>query len=195
MLFQPQVLVQEPLKVLATVAIIMAGKTVAAIGLVLAFRYPLNTSLTVGASLAQIGEFSFILAGLGVALGLLPIEGQSLILAGALISIALNSLVFAAIEPAQRWIRARSVLARNLERSPDPLAESPRPLISPALPAKSCSSDTAGSGDASPKSSARKGSRTLSPSRTAGSWSDCVSAIFRLFPAMPPSPQSWFRLT
>ena len=125
MLFQPQVLVQEPLKVLATVAIIMGGKTVAAIALVLAFRYPLNTALTVGASLAQIGEFSFILAGLGVALGLLPTEGQSLILAGALISIALNSLVFAAIEPAQRWIRTRSALARTLERSPDPLAELP----------------------------------------------------------------------
>ena len=125
MLFEPQVLIDEPLKVLAVVAIIMAGKTVAAIGLVLAFRYPLNTALTVGASLAQIGEFSFILAGLGVALGLLPTEGQSLILAGALISIALNSLVFAAIAPAQGWLRARSALARNLERSADPLAELP----------------------------------------------------------------------
>jgi CPA2 family monovalent cation:H+ antiporter-2 len=125
MLFQPQVLVQEPLKVLAAVAIIMVGNPVAAIALVLAFRYPLNTALIVGASLAQIGEFSFILAGLGVVLGLLPPEGQSLILAGALISIALNSLVFAAIEPAQRWIRARSALARALERSADPLAELP----------------------------------------------------------------------
>jgi CPA2 family monovalent cation:H+ antiporter-2 len=125
MLFEPQVLLQEPLKLLAVVAIIMVGKTVAAIALVLAFRYPLNTALTVGASLAQIGEFSFILAGLGVTLGLLPTEGQSLILAGALVSIALNSLVFAAIEPAQRWIRARSALARTLERSADPLAELP----------------------------------------------------------------------
>ncbi len=125
MLFEPQVLLQEPLKLLAVVAIIMVGKTVAAVALVLAFRYPLNTALTVGASLAQIGEFSFILAGLGVTLGLLPTEGQSLILAGALISIALNSLVFAAIEPAQRWIRARSALARTLERSADPLAELP----------------------------------------------------------------------
>ena len=125
MLFEPQVLIEEPLKILAVVAIIMAGKTVAAIVLVLAFRYPLNTALTVGASLAQIGEFSFILAGLGVALGLLPTEGQSLILAGALISIALNSLVFAAIAPAQQWLRARSAPARNLERSADPLAELP----------------------------------------------------------------------
>ncbi len=125
MLFDPMVLVDEPLKVLAVVAIIMVGKTLAAVALVLAFRYPLNTALTVGASLAQIGEFSFILAGLGVALDLLPLEGQSLILAGALISIALNSLVFAAIEPAQAWVRTRSGLARKLEQKTDPLAELP----------------------------------------------------------------------
>lgn len=125
MLFDPMVLVDEPLKVLAVVAIIMVGKTLAAVALVLAFRYPLNTALTVGASLAQIGEFSFILAGLGVALELLPLEGQSLILAGALISIALNSLVFAAIEPAQAWVRARSGLARKFEQKTDPLAELP----------------------------------------------------------------------
>jgi CPA2 family monovalent cation:H+ antiporter-2 len=125
MLFEPEVLIAEPGRVLAVVAIIMVGKTVAAVALVLIFRYPLNTALTVGASLAQIGEFSFILAGLGVALGLLPPEGQSLILAGALISISLNSAVFAAIEPAQRWVRARSTLARALERSDDPLSELP----------------------------------------------------------------------
>jgi monovalent cation:H+ antiporter-2, CPA2 family len=125
MLFDPQVLVREPLAVLAVTAIIILGKTIAAITLVLALRYPLNTALTVGASLAQIGEFSFILAGLGVEYRLLPAEGQSLILAGALISIALNPAVFAAVEPAQRWIRARSDLARRLERSPDPLAELP----------------------------------------------------------------------
>ena len=125
MLFEPQVLVAEPLRVVAVVAIIIVGKTLAAVALVLVFRYPLNTALTVGASLAQIGEFSFILAGLGVSLDLLPQEGQSLILAGALISISLNSAVFAAIEPAQRWIRLRSTLARALERSDDPLAELP----------------------------------------------------------------------
>jgi monovalent cation:H+ antiporter-2, CPA2 family len=125
MLLDPDVLVQEPLLVLATTAIIMIGKTVAAVALVLLFRYPLNTALTVGASLAQIGEFSFILAGLGVSLGLLSPEGQSLILAGALISISLNSFLFTAIEPAQRWIRSRSGLARALERSDDPLSELP----------------------------------------------------------------------
>jgi CPA2 family monovalent cation:H+ antiporter-2 len=125
MLFDPMVLVQRPLQVLVVAAIIIFGKTLAAIALVLAFRYPLNTALTVGASLAQIGEFSFILAGLGISYGLLPPEGQSLILAGALISIALNPVVFGAIEPVQRWIRARSELARKLDRSPDPLATLP----------------------------------------------------------------------
>ncbi|MEN9426881.1 MAG: hypothetical protein RLZZ220_1230, partial [Pseudomonadota bacterium] len=106
MLFDPTILVSSPGKVAAVLAVILVGKTVAAIALVLAFRYPLNTALTVGASLAQIGEFSFILAGLGVSLGLLTPAGQSLILAGALISIALNSLLFTAIEPAQAWARA-----------------------------------------------------------------------------------------
>lgn len=125
MLFDPRVLVEAPLEVLAVLLIIILGKTAAAVLLVLAFRYPLNTALTVGASLAQIGEFSFILAGLGLTYDLLSQEGLNLILAGALISIALNPLVFAAIEPAQRWIRSRSELARRLERSPDPLAELP----------------------------------------------------------------------
>jgi len=123
MLFDPEVLVREPLRVLVVVAIIMLGKSLAAFLIVLTFRYPLNTALTVSASLAQIGEFSFILAGLGVALKLLPPEGQNLILAGALISIALNPFVFRAVEPLQRWLRKR---AKNvLERSPDPLAELP----------------------------------------------------------------------
>ncbi|HEY9239760.1 MAG TPA: YbaL family putative K(+) efflux transporter [Burkholderiaceae bacterium] len=125
MLFDPRVLIDEPLRVLAVVAIIMVGKTLAAVALVVAFRYPLNSALTVGASLAQIGEFSFILAGLGVALKLLPVEGQSLILAGALISIALNSLLFSGIGPAQAWLRERSALARRLELPDDPLAELP----------------------------------------------------------------------
>ncbi len=125
MLFDPAMLIQEPVRVLVVVAIIMLGKTLAAFLLVLGFRYPLNTALTVSASLAQVGEFSFILAGLGVSLNLLPIEGQNLILAGALISIALNPLMFHAIEPVQAWIRSRSKLARAMERPGDPLAELP----------------------------------------------------------------------
>ena len=125
MLFEPRVLVEAPFKVLAVVAIVLAGKSVAAASLVLLLRYPLNTALTVSAALAQIGEFSFILAALGMSLGVLPAEGQSLILAGALISIALNPLVFASIEPALRWIRARSQLARDLDRRDDPLTQLP----------------------------------------------------------------------
>ena len=125
MLFDPAILLAEPLRILAVVAIIMVGKTLAAIALVLFFRYPINTALTVGASLAQIGEFSFILATLGLSLGLLMLDAQNLILAGALFSITLNSFVFSAIEPAQRWIRERSHLARLLERSGDPLAMLP----------------------------------------------------------------------
>lgn len=125
MLFDPRILVEQPLHVLAVIGIIMIGKTIAAMALVLFFRYPLNTALTVGASLAQIGEFSFILATLGLSLQLLSLEAQNLILAGALFSISLNSFVFSAIEPVQKWIRERSTLARLLERSGDPLAMLP----------------------------------------------------------------------
>ncbi|MEY4562146.1 MAG: hypothetical protein RLZZ618_1423 [Pseudomonadota bacterium] len=125
MLFDPMVLVQEPFKVLIVVIIVMVGKTLAAMALVLAFRYPLSSALTVGASLAQIGEFSFILAGLGLSLGLLTPQGQSLILAGALISIALNSLLFSALDPALVWVKARSAFARRLDERDDPLAELP----------------------------------------------------------------------
>jgi monovalent cation:H+ antiporter-2, CPA2 family len=125
MLFDPDVLIREPLHVLIVLAIIIFGKSLAAFLIVLLFRYPLNTALTVSASLAQIGEFSFILVGLGVSLGLLPTEGQSLILAGAILSIALNPVLFGAIEPAQAWIRSRSKVAQALERPDDPLAALP----------------------------------------------------------------------
>lgn len=125
MLFDPKILVQQPGHVLGVLAIIILGKSLAAMLLVLALRYPLTSALTVAASLAQIGEFSFILAGLGLSLGLLPAEGMSLILAGALISIALNPFLFAAIEPLRRWALARSELARRLELRQDPYAELP----------------------------------------------------------------------
>ena len=125
MLFDPSIIVEEPLHILAVIGIIMIGKTIAAMALVLFFRYPINTALTVGASLAQIGEFSFILATLGLSIGLLTPEAQNLILAGALFSISLNSVLFSAIEPVQNWIRERSHLARLLERSGDPLAMLP----------------------------------------------------------------------
>jgi CPA2 family monovalent cation:H+ antiporter-2 len=125
MLFDPSVLIERPLQVLAVVLVIVLGKSLAACALVLVFRYPLGTALTVSASLAQIGEFSFILAGLGVSLGLLPVEGQSLVLAGALISIATNPLWFSLIAPLQKWLHAHSSFARGLESRDDPLAELP----------------------------------------------------------------------
>jgi CPA2 family monovalent cation:H+ antiporter-2 len=125
MLFDPQIVIEHPVMLLATTAIVMIGNPLVAAGLVLLFRYPLNTALTVGVSLAQIGEFSFILAALGVSLGLLPAQGQSLLVAAALISISANPLLFAAAQPALDWIRARSPLAQRLERSGDPLGELP----------------------------------------------------------------------
>lgn len=125
MLFDPQVIVEKPLHLLATVAVIVVGKGVAAIGVVLALRYPVRTAVVVAASLAQVGEFSFILAGLGMSLDLLPKEGSDLILAGALISIALNPLVFSFIGPAERWLGGHLALLNRLEPSNSPLAELP----------------------------------------------------------------------
>ena len=103
MLFHPAVLVRQPLAVIAVVGIVMLGKSLAALAIVLLLRRPLSTALTVSAALAQIGEFSFILAALGVALHLLPPEGESLVVAGALLSITLNPLVFRLVS---RWIPA-----------------------------------------------------------------------------------------
>lgn len=124
MLFDPLVLFEMPIQLLAVVLIIVAGKSLAAFLLVLLFRYPLRTALTVSASLAQIGEFSFILAGLGVALGALPQQGYSLVIAGALISIALNPFVFSTIDPVQSWFKKqvrKSNLFAYLLRHSDPL--------------------------------------------------------------------------
>jgi CPA2 family monovalent cation:H+ antiporter-2 len=122
MLLNPEILWNEPLKLLVVILIITVGKTVAAVALVLLFKYPLNTAMTVGISLAQIGEFSFILAGMGLMMELIPNEAYSLILAGAIISIAMNSFLFSGITPAIEWARKRSALARKLERRIDPLA-------------------------------------------------------------------------
>ncbi|MCB1947611.1 YbaL family putative K(+) efflux transporter [Nitrosomonas sp.] len=125
MLFDPYVLIEKPMHVLGVAAIIIVGKSIAALFLVLVFRYPLSTALTVAASLGQIGEFSFILAGLGLSLNLFPAEGMSLVLAGALISIAFNPIAFAVIAPVSRWITRYSELARRLATRDDPYAELP----------------------------------------------------------------------
>ena len=125
MLFEPSILIEQPMKLLAVVAIIVIGKSVAAFLLVLVLRYPAKTALMVSASLAQIGEFSFILAALGLSLKLMPVEGQSLILAGAIISIALNPVVFRVTKPLERWLGSNAALAAKFDRPADPLAELP----------------------------------------------------------------------
>ncbi len=127
MLFDPAILVREPLEVLAVVLIVMVGKSIGALGIVLLFRYPLHTALVISASLAQIGEFSFILAALGVSLGLLPAEGQSLIVAGALLTIGLNPLSFEIATRLSRWAERRPRLLAALERgTPErPMAATP----------------------------------------------------------------------
>ncbi|GJG96348.1 YbaL family putative K(+) efflux transporter [Cupriavidus pauculus] len=94
MLFDPMVLVNDPWGVLATLLIIVVGKSVAALGIVRVFGHSNRVGLTIAVSLAQIGEFSFILASLGVYLNILPERGQALILAGALLSILLNPVLF-----------------------------------------------------------------------------------------------------
>jgi CPA2 family monovalent cation:H+ antiporter-2 len=96
MLFDPSILIRQPLQVLAVLAIVVIGKSLAAFGIVRVLGGSMRTALIVSAALAQIGEFSFILAGLGVNLRLLPAEGLNLIVAGALLSITFNPAVFSA---------------------------------------------------------------------------------------------------
>jgi len=98
MLFDPSILIEEPLAVLGTLVIIIFGKSLAAFFLVRMFGHSQRTALTIATSLAQIGEFAFILAGLGMVLGLLPQTGQNLVLAGAILSIMLNPILFAILE-------------------------------------------------------------------------------------------------
>jgi CPA2 family monovalent cation:H+ antiporter-2 len=113
MLFDPGILVRHPLEVASVLFVIIIGKSIAAFAIVQMLGYPVGTALTVSACLAQIGEFSFILAGLGISMGLLPVEGRDLILAGALLSVTINPLAFAAIAPAERWMTGhRRIMAR-----------------------------------------------------------------------------------
>lgn len=125
MLFDPRTLVQHPFQILVVLALIMLFNSVVTAGIVILFRYPLNTALTVAAGTAQIGEFSFVLMGLGCSIGIVGAYEQSLVLGGALLSIALNPLVFRASGPLIKWIRRRSRIARALERPADPLAMLP----------------------------------------------------------------------
>jgi monovalent cation:H+ antiporter-2, CPA2 family len=124
MLFNPMNLIDDPLPVIATLFIILIGKSVAAYVIVIAFRHPVATALTISASLAQIGEFSFILADLGVKLGVLPDQGRDLILAGAILSILLNPVMFVAVD----WLQP------HFERRGPFLTGTPAPASTPELP-------------------------------------------------------------
>ncbi|HAB16225.1 MAG TPA: cation transporter, partial [Verrucomicrobiales bacterium] len=115
MLFDPKILVQQPLMVAGVLGLIVVGKSVVALGIVLILGYPLSTALMVSAALAQIGEFSFILAGLGQSYGLLSAQALSLILAGALMSITLNPLTFAAANWADAVVQSRPSWRRRFE--------------------------------------------------------------------------------
>lgn len=121
MIFEPGIIVEAPLAVLATAAVIIFGKSVVSYGIVRAFGHSSRVALTISASLAQVGEFSFILAGLGVALGILPEEGRDLILAGAIISILVNPLMFVILD---RWktVHGLAGAGPGEEPSAEPLA-------------------------------------------------------------------------
>ena len=120
MLFDPNILLRDPIAVIAVLGVILIGKSIGALIIVQAMGYPMGTALTVSASLAQIGEFSFILAALGISMGLLPPAGRDLILAGALLSVSLNPLAFALVKPIhavlrkQQWLLARFEPAQDL---------------------------------------------------------------------------------
>ena len=119
MLVDPTIVLREPIPLLATVLIIVVGKSLAAFVIVRLFGHPTSTALTIAASLAQIGEFSFILAGLGIELTLLPERGRDLILAGAIVSILLNPLFFAALD---HWLTKGDAKSRADAAGPDETA-------------------------------------------------------------------------
>ena len=165
MLFKPAILIEDPLAVLATLAIILLGKSLAAFAIIRLFGYPASTALLVSVSLAQIGEFSFILAGLGVDLGLLPERGRNLILAGAILSILLNPLLFAGLDMLQAWrdkAERRGETCRAARRKAQPASRSARPRST----IMSCWSAMAGSAASSAKSLPRRRCRSSSSRAT-----------------------------
>jgi CPA2 family monovalent cation:H+ antiporter-2 len=132
MLFDPEILVEQTVNVLATVFIIIFGKSVAAFLIVRAFRNPTTTALLVSASLAQIGEFSFILAALGIELKLLSEDGRDLILAGSILSILFNPLAFVLVDWLGPWLSRRSAAAAPEAAPQGPAAATSGPSPPPA---------------------------------------------------------------
>jgi CPA2 family monovalent cation:H+ antiporter-2 len=114
MLFDPAILIEEPARLAGLLVLVVVAKSIVALGIVLLFSYPLRVALVVAAGLAQIGEFSFILADMGRELDLLSEDANNLILGAALISISLNPLIFRGIDPTEAWIRRTPSVARFL---------------------------------------------------------------------------------
>ena len=115
MLFDPSIVVREPMMLAGVLLLILVGKAIIALAVVMVMGYPASTGIYVSAALAQVGEFSFILAGLGIAFGLLPPEGLSLILAGAIISITLNQFAFVLADGLNAFVAAHPGLKHRLE--------------------------------------------------------------------------------
>jgi len=183
MLFNPGVLVSAPLAVLAVLGIIVLGKSAAAYVIVRAFGHPSGTALTISASLAQIGEFSFILVGLGGSLGLLPPEGRDLVLAGAILSILINPFLFVLVEKKRGGVAGRTLV----RTAPAPAEAIPAAPVAPPPPAATTPED----GEAVPPMEdhdvvvgyGRVGSRVVAGLRRAGrpvlvfeDAEDCVAA-------------------
>ncbi len=131
MLMDFKSLLQFPWLVVATMVIILIGKPLAALGFVLIMRYPLRVALSVAVALAQIGEFSFILATMGRQLNLLPAEASNILVAGAILSITINPLLYRCVDPAERWIRRQPWLDRLVK------SQAPAEAAAPAKPRRS----------------------------------------------------------
>jgi CPA2 family monovalent cation:H+ antiporter-2 len=125
MLFDPTILLRQPLLVGATFLMIVVGNAVAVSTVAVMLRYPLQVALTLGASLSQIGEFSFILADLGVGLKVLPETGRDLVLAGAILSILVNPLLFVLLDRLTPWLKARERTVDSQEAAIPQLPELP----------------------------------------------------------------------
>lgn len=125
MMVDPSIFLDQPGRILVVVMVVMFVNFASAVAIVIANRYPLSTALSIGASLGQIGEFSIILAGLALGLGIIQSELMNLVLAAVLLSIAFNTLLFKAVEPARRWVLSRSAVARRLDQRQDPTAALP----------------------------------------------------------------------
>jgi monovalent cation:proton antiporter-2 (CPA2) family protein len=139
MLFDPSIIVRQPMALVGALALVILGKTIITFGIVTLLRYPVGMALMVSGGLAQIGEFSFILASLGITLGLLPHDGQDLILATAILSIMLNPLILLATDSLKKYVRTtrpalweaygkqrREALERELQKTRAQLQERER---------------------------------------------------------------------